>query len=82
SDMIPIFTEQIEGLEAGEYTTPFESVMGVQILKVTGRQKPRELSLEDDWNRISQMTLSQKQENVYVEWVDSIKKEVYIDVRE
>jgi len=39
------------------------------------------LSLEDDWNRISQMTLSQKQENVYVEWVESIKKEVYIDVR-
>jgi len=81
SEMIPIFADQIKDLEAGEYTRPFESVMGVQILKVTGRQKPRELSLEDDWNRISQMTLSQKQENVYVEWVESIKKEVYIDVR-
>ena len=82
SEMIPVFVEQIKDLEPGQYTAPFESVMGVQLLKVTDRQKPRELTLGEDWNRISQMAINFKQEKEYIDWVESIKKDVYIDIRE
>ena len=81
NEMIPIFTEQIKNLEPGEYTKPFESVMGVQILAVINREKPRELTLTDDWERISQFALNNKQEKVYQDWVSVLKKEVYIKIK-
>jgi len=82
TELIPVFAEKIKDLAAGQYTAPFESPMGVQILQVVARQKPRELSLETDWERISQMALNYKQEKVYNEWVDSIKKEVYVRIND
>ncbi len=82
TEMIPIFADRIKDLAAGEFTPPFESPMGVQILKVVDRQKPRDLTLEADWEKLSQMALNYKQEKVYNEWVETIKKDVYVSIRE
>ncbi len=80
-ELVSEFKSRIEDLSVGEYTKPFESSMGVQILKVLKRQKPRELTLEKDWETISQIALNQKREEIYQEWLDSLKNDVYIDIR-
>lgn len=80
-ELIPVYAEKINNMEPGQCTEPFESQMGVQIVKLTDRQKPRELTPEHDWDKISQMALSQKQEKVYSEWVAQLEKDVYIDIR-
>jgi len=82
TEMIPIFADRIKDLPAGGFTPPFESPMGMQILKVIDRQKPRDLTLETDWEKLSQMALNFKQEKVYNDWVETIKKDVYVSIRE
>ena len=81
AEMMPIYAERIKELEEGEFTLPFQSGMGIQILKVLKHQKPRELTLGKDWEQISRMALNWKQEQVYREWVDKLKEKVYIEIR-
>ncbi|NQS98469.1 MAG: peptidylprolyl isomerase [candidate division Zixibacteria bacterium] len=80
-EMTPIYASKIKELEEGEITEPFESAMGIQILKALKRQKPRALTLDSDWEQISRMALNWEQEKVYIEWVNSLKEEVYIEIR-
>lgn len=80
-DMTPVYAAKIKALEENEFAEPFESAMGIQILKALKRQKPRAFTLENDWEQISRMALNMKQEQVHSEWVNSLKKEVYIEVR-
>jgi len=54
----------------------------VQIVELIDRQKPREINLEHDWDKVSQMALSQKQEKVYEEWVADLEKDVFIDFKQ
>jgi peptidyl-prolyl cis-trans isomerase SurA len=81
SELASIYAEKIKAMKVGDFTTPFESQMGIQILKLLNRQTPRPLTLEHDWEQISVMALNWKQEKVYQNWLETLKKDVYIEVK-
>jgi peptidyl-prolyl cis-trans isomerase SurA len=80
-ELVPLFADKIRNLSEGDYTTPFESAMGVQILKLTKRMESRPITLENDWNQVSNIALNWKQEKVYSEWLNDLKEEVYIEIK-
>ncbi len=80
-ELIPLYSEKLKGVKEGGFTQPFASDLGVQILKVLKRDKPRPMTLEKDWEQISQFALNVKREKVYKEWVDKLKENVYIEVK-
>jgi peptidyl-prolyl cis-trans isomerase SurA len=80
-DLIPLYAKAIEGLPPGTFTQPLKSDLGMQIVKVIDRTKERPLTLENDWEAIAQITLNQKKEKVYRQWVDELIKDVYVDIK-
>ena len=81
TELIPLYLKAIENLKPGEFTEPLKSDLGVQIVKLVDSQKARALTLEDDWETISKLTLNQKKENLYMDWVEKLKKNVYIEMK-
>ena len=81
AELIPLYSKAIENLQAGEFTEPLKSDLGIQIVKLMDIQKARSLTLEHDWETISKMTLNKKKEDLYVKWVDKLKKDVYIEMK-
>ncbi|MBL7191336.1 peptidylprolyl isomerase [bacterium] len=81
-NMIPLYAEKVAKLESDGFTKPFKSQMGYQILKLIEREKPRPITLENDWERIYEMALNQKREIVYLDYVDKLKKDIYIEIRD
>lgn len=73
------FRLAIRGLEAGEVSAPFLSDFGAHIIMVEELQEKRAMSLEADWDRIETMTLNQKRERAFQEWVAKLRQRVYID---
>ncbi|MCB2198379.1 peptidylprolyl isomerase [bacterium] len=66
-------------LNPGELTEPFKSRVGVHIVKVIDREKPRAPGLKEDWDRLSRMALMEKQDRMYQEWITEKRKDVYIE---
>ena len=80
-NLAPIFSDKVKGMNPGAISKPFRSQMGYQILKLVAREKPRPLTLENDWEQISEMALNKKREQVYLEILEKLKEEMYIDIR-
>lgn len=68
-------------LAVGEISKPFRSQFGVHLLRVDDRQTARNVSLEEDYDRIEQMVLSQKREQAFNKWIDKLKSETFIEIK-
>ena len=66
----------------GEVSAPFKTRYGYHILRMNARQEARPLSLEKDWDKIEAMALEAKRREKFKEWVDQLKKRIYIEVKE
>jgi len=71
-----------ENLEVGQVSDPFKSQLGIHILKKSDAKPERKIDLTEDWDRISQMALKMKQDEVYKEWVTEQRKEVFVEIFE
>ena len=69
-------------LEIGEISQPFKTQFGFHIVKLEDRQEARSVSLEDDWDSISSFTLQRKQMIFFENWVQELRQDVFIDVKE
>ena len=67
-------------LDVGQFSEPFRTQLGIHILKLLEKDPERPLNLHDDWDRISRLAQTEKQEQVYNRWLDELKKNVYIEV--
>lgn len=81
-ELVKVYAEKLKELKPGDFTEPFKSDMGIQVLKLSKRDKPRPLTLKDDWEKISQFALNAKREKIYQEWLAKLKERVYIEVKE
>ncbi len=70
----------VKELEEGDISNPFKSRFGYQILHLKERTEERTMSLLKDWDRLRRMALMEKQDQVFREWVDSLREDVYIEV--
>ena len=76
------FVYAIEDVPVGGYSDPVRTQYGFHILKVNSRDKERELSLEKDWDRLEEMALNFKKQREFNKWVERIKQNVYIDIKD
>ncbi|MFH1941051.1 MAG: peptidylprolyl isomerase [bacterium] len=69
-------------LDVGQISLPFQTQFGYHLVKVEGKSEARPYSLEKDWDEISQAALSTKRQQIFSQWVEEIKKGVYIEIKE
>ncbi|MCB2211680.1 peptidylprolyl isomerase [bacterium] len=74
------FQQVARDLDVGEISEPFLSRVGVHLVTVTAHDEARQLELQRDWDRISQMALREKQEIEYTNWLANQHDGVYIEV--
>ncbi len=72
----------LEGVEVGEYSEPVKTVYGFHILKLNARDDAREFNLEKDYDRLEQMALTWKQQQVLQEWIGQMKDDIYIEYKD
>jgi len=81
----PDFAGQIKEMKAGEISGPLRTVVGssygFHIVWMRKRTAPHAINLHDDFKRIEQLALYMKRNKQNAEWIDELKKTIYVDVR-
>ncbi len=79
------FAGQIKDIHAGEISEPLRTVVGTSygfhIIWMRKRTPPHIINLQDDFKRIEQLALYMKRNKLNAEWVDELKKTIYVDIR-
>ena len=75
------FRAVAETLKVGEVSEPFKTRFGYHILKMNDRREGGKMSLDKDWEQIEQWALARKRNQEFQKWVQSLRKNVYIDVK-
>ena len=81
----PDFAGQIKEMKAGEISEPQRTVVGASygfhIIWMRRRTLPHTINIQDDYKRIEQLTLYMKRNKLNAEWLDELKKSIYVDIR-
>ena len=77
----------IKDLKVGEISEPFESVdengkVVFKVVKISKLVKAHKANLENDYELIEQMALSEKNKRIIDEWLTEKKKKTYIHIDE
>ena len=78
---IPQFASVLDTLQVGNLSSPFKTDFGYHIVKKIEFREGGPLSLENNWYEIEAMVIRNKRLKVYDEWLNSIRNEVYIDIK-
>lgn len=83
-DMLQIeqFRNLAFALKEGEISEPFKTAFGYHLVKMVEKKPARKLNLTDDYDDIKNMALNMKQQKALTEWIDELKKDMYIEVKE
>ena len=79
--MVKPFADMAFSMKAGEISEPVRTRFGWHILKLNSREKARELTIENDWEQIEKWALNYKQQDELNKWLEKLKKETYIDIK-
>ena len=81
----PDFAAQIKEMKAGEISEPLRTVVGssygFHIVWMRRRTAPHAINLHDDFKRIEQLALYMKRNKQNAEWIDELKKTIYVNIR-
>jgi peptidyl-prolyl cis-trans isomerase SurA len=81
----PDFAGQIKDMKAGEISEPQRTVVGssygFHIIWMRKRTPPHAINLQDDFKRIEQLTLYMKRNKLHAQWLDELKKTIFVDIR-
>ncbi len=83
------FTDQLQtvlsNLAPGEVCEPLRTVVdgedGYVIVQLWERIPAHNISLEQDWDKLEEFALQFKKQAKLQEWIEQLKREVYIDIR-
>lgn len=78
----PNMREVLTALGDGEISTPFKRDTGYHIFKVLGRVPESEYKFDDIKDDLKQLVLNKKTEDAYQRWLERIKKNVNIELKE
>ena len=76
------FKSAVDTLDVEEVSLPFRTQFGYHIVLVEDKDKARKMSLEKDWDLILQNALMKKKEQVFIDWIEELKKGVRIEIKE
>jgi peptidyl-prolyl cis-trans isomerase SurA len=79
------FAAQVKSLKAGEISDPVRAVVGssygYHIIWVRKRIAPHTMTLDGDYHRLEQLALYMKKNKANVEWIEELKKSIFVDIR-
>lgn len=79
------FAGQIKNMKAGEISEPLRTIVGASygfhIISMHKRVPAHTINLQDDFKRVEQLALYMKRNKLNAEWIDELKKTIYVDVR-
>jgi len=79
---IQAFKSAIDTLQLGQISQPFETQFGYHIVKLEGKSAARKYTLEEDWDQIREWAWNMKRQSVLDGWVEELKEDIYIDIKE
>lgn len=77
---------KVDEMEAGEVSSPMEIRMAdntraFHVLYLKNKIPPHKPNLKDDYQKIRNAALQAKQAEIFEEWLQSAKKNIYIDIK-
>ncbi|MBN2104376.1 peptidylprolyl isomerase [bacterium] len=83
-DMLQIeqFKNLAFALKEGEISEPFKTPFGYHLVKMEEKKPARKLNLNDDYEDLKNMALNMKHQKILNEWIDELKKDLYIEIKE
>ncbi|RKY93008.1 parvulin peptidyl-prolyl isomerase [candidate division KSB1 bacterium] len=78
---LPEFKSVVKELKIGEISQPFRTRFGYHIVKLLNRREGGKLSLQRDWEQIEQWALMDKRSRAMQKWVEELKKNLYIEIK-
>jgi len=78
---IPQFTELLDTLKVGHISKPVKTEFGYHIVKSIDIMEGGKLTLQDNWTELEAIVIRNKRLDVYDDWLNSIRDEVYIDIK-
>ncbi len=79
---IPEFKTAVQDLKKGDISKPFKTDYGYHIIQVEDKQEGRQFSLDQDYERIRGWALQMKQQEKLQEWIEDLKENIYIEIKE
>ena len=84
-DITPEFADEIKDLKEGEISEPTKIIVGnsygYQIVLMRKRVPAHMPTLDGDYKQLERLALYVKQTRLNNEWIDELKKNIYLDVR-
>ncbi|MDZ7364097.1 MAG: peptidylprolyl isomerase [candidate division KSB1 bacterium] len=77
---VPAFREAAQTLQPGEISPPLKTQYGFHLVRLEERRDPRQLTLDQDWQQIHELAMNAKGEKIFQNWVNALKKQMYIRV--
>jgi peptidyl-prolyl cis-trans isomerase SurA len=78
----PNFQEPLTGLNVGEVSVPLKGEAGYYIFKLGGKIPERDYQFEEVRDDMKQIVLNQKLRDAYDRWLERIRKNVNIEVKD
>lgn len=79
-DELPLdFKAPLEGAKKDSVIAPIRTRFGLHVIKVTDRVYARKITIEDDFDRISNMALAKKKDEIYTKWIAELRQQTYIE---
>lgn len=75
------FQTNLRELRPIDISMPFKTQYGFHIVKMINRREARPITLEQDWELVSQRVLAAKQETAYNQWLGDLKERYYIEIK-
>ncbi len=79
------YIEALKDLPIGGITNPVKSGndknYGYELIMLKGKNEPHKVSLDTDFERIRKFAQTYKENKAYDEWIEELKKSVYVDVK-
>jgi peptidyl-prolyl cis-trans isomerase SurA len=77
----PTFQEPLTGLGEGEVSVPLKGEAGYYVFKLGGRTPEREYKYEEIKDELKKVVMDQKLRDAYDRWLERIRKNVNIEVK-
>ncbi|MFC1682931.1 peptidylprolyl isomerase [Candidatus Zixiibacteriota bacterium] len=77
----PQFRSAIETLSTGDIAEPINSGSGYHLLKIIDRVAQRQVTLDDDWEALEELTRQRKISDKLDAWLSRLRDEIYVDLR-
>ncbi len=81
----PDFASQIKNLKPGDISEPLRTTVGssygFHIIWMRKRAPAHAMNLRDDYDRIEQLALYLKRNKLNAQWIEELKKTIYVNIR-